>query len=81
MLSINRPRSLSAPDPATVPSEMLGVRQITGGERIDQIAFEAYGDPRLWRVIAKFNSLRDPGRLPTGLLLRIPPLASLEVDQ
>jgi hypothetical protein len=42
------------------------------GERVDQIAFRYFGDANLWRVLAEFNDLVDPLRLPAGLLLRIP---------
>jgi nucleoid-associated protein YgaU len=50
----------------------IRLRQVVGGERIDQIAAEMYGDPALWRWIAEFNHLPDPLQLPAGTLLRIP---------
>ena len=42
------------------------------GERLDEIAFRFHGDPRFWRLIAAFNNILDPLRIPPGLLLRIP---------
>jgi hypothetical protein len=43
-------------------------------ERIDQLAFRYFGDVSMWRVLAAFNNLDDPSRIPAGTLLRIPPL-------
>ena len=43
------------------------------GERLEDIAFQYYGDPSAWRIIATANAIADPGRVPAGTLLRIPP--------
>lgn len=43
------------------------------GERLEDVAFQYYGDPSAWRLIAAFNGITDPGRVPAGTLLRIPP--------
>lgn len=43
-------------------------------ERIDQLAYRYYGNASLWRILAAFNGLDDPARMPAGTLLRIPPL-------
>lgn len=48
----------------------------SGGERIDQLAAQYYGDPSLWRLIASFNRLSDPARLEPGTLLLVPPLSA-----
>jgi nucleoid-associated protein YgaU len=45
------------------------------GERLDEIAARYYGDPSLWRLIADFNGVADPGHLAPGSILRIPPLS------
>lgn len=45
--------------------------------RLDIIAFQAYGSPRYWWVIALANYLIDPFDIPVGSTLRIPPLLSL----
>jgi len=42
------------------------------GERLDEIAYRSHGDHRLWRLIAAFNNILDPLRIPAGFLLRIP---------
>jgi nucleoid-associated protein YgaU len=47
------------------------------GERLDDIAARYYGEPSLWRVIAAYNGVADPTRIPPPRTLRIPPLSSL----
>jgi hypothetical protein len=49
-------------------------RIVGPGEGIWYIAAEAYGDGRLWRVLADANDLDDPLRLRVGTTLLIPPL-------
>lgn len=44
------------------------------GERIDEIAAEAYGDSALWPKIAEANDLERPRMLQPGQVLQIPPL-------
>ncbi len=48
--------------------------RVRDGDRLDQIAFDAYGDAASWRAIAAANGIEDPMRLETGRLLRIPAL-------
>lgn len=68
-----------------IPEDRLNTHQVigggetggTGGERLDQLAEEHYGDPALWRLLAAFNDLDDPLHLGAGLLLQIPPLDAL----
>jgi nucleoid-associated protein YgaU len=45
------------------------------GETLPLIAYDAYGDPRQWRVIADHNDLADVRRLVPGTSLQLPPLA------
>ena len=47
-------------------------------ERIDEIAYRQYGDPRYWRVIAALNNVDDPLRIPEGQILSVPTLSALE---
>ena len=47
------------------------------GQRLDQLAYHHYGDPALWRVLAGFNHVAHPLRLPAGRLLRVPPISTL----
>lgn len=43
------------------------------GQRLDELAQRYYGDASLWRLIAAFNGIDDPLRVPGGRVLRIPP--------
>ena len=48
------------------------VRPVRDGDTLAQLANEAYGEPRLWRVIATENNIDRPRFLPAALPLRIP---------
>lgn len=50
------------------------VRIVRRGETLSSIAYEEYGDPALWRIIANENRLNNPHRITPGLVLTIPPL-------
>jgi len=41
-------------------------------QRLDQIAFEEYGDSRHWRTLAEANNIDDPFQLVDGQILVIP---------
>jgi hypothetical protein len=43
------------------------------GESLWHMAYRYYGNPGLWRLIARANDLINPLRLKAGALLRIPP--------
>lgn len=43
------------------------------GVRPDLVAAQALGNPLSWRLIAVYNDLDDPLRVPPGTVLRIPP--------
>jgi nucleoid-associated protein YgaU len=47
-------------------------RRVTSHQRLDQIAYEEYGDARMWRALADANGLDDPFSLSDGQLLVIP---------
>lgn len=51
------------------------VRVVRRGETLSSIAAQEYGDPALWRVIARENRLEDPRVVP-GQVLTVPPLSS-----
>jgi hypothetical protein len=50
--------------------------EVRRGDRLDQIADGAYGDPGLWRDIARRNGITDPRRLDPGSLLLLPRIVS-----
>jgi hypothetical protein len=54
------------------------VWQVTGGDRIDNIAAEVYGDATQWRLIARYNQLVDPLALRPGQQLLIPFIQDVE---
>jgi len=63
--------------PAQNPTTMgtTGYKQwvVRDGDTIDLIAFQEYGDSKLWRYIADTNKLDNPGRLRPGQKLAIAP--------
>ena len=50
------------------------VRVLREGETLPALAQEAYGDPRLWRAIARENGIERPRFVRPGTPLRIPAL-------
>ncbi len=82
--ALERNRALKLAMSVPVPdgrAQVVTHRVIGGGgtgteamaERLEDIAWQYYGDPSAWRVIAAFNDIRDPARVAAGTLLRIPP--------
>ena len=55
------------------------VRQKILGEELDLMAYEEYGDSRLWYVIAEVNDIIDPvaEAIPNGTPLFIPSLSEI----
>ncbi|HML35999.1 MAG TPA: hypothetical protein PKA19_01055 [Bacillota bacterium] len=49
-------------------------RTVKQGMELWNLAFEEYGDPEMWRVIAKENGLMNPRKLYPGQTLKLPPL-------
>jgi hypothetical protein len=48
-----------------------------GGQRLDEIAYQRYGDPSLWRLIAALNGVADPHGIPAGQVLQLPTAEAL----
>ncbi len=61
-----------------LPEEQIQFHEITAGERLDEIAFQYYGDASLWRLIAQFNGIDNPLDLSPGQPLLLPPLEWLQ---
>lgn len=49
-------------------------RVVRRSDTLQSLAAEEYGDPRLWRHIARENGIRDPRTLVPGTVLRLPRL-------
>jgi hypothetical protein len=61
--------------PAQNPTSRTDPRRTriaTSHMRLDQIAYEEYGDSRYWRLLAEANNLDDPFALQDGQILIIP---------
>jgi len=56
----------------TSRTEGRKTRIVNSAQRLDQIAFEEYGDSRYWRVLAEANGLDNPFQLFDGQILVIP---------
>jgi nucleoid-associated protein YgaU len=77
--------SLSLKQFATVAEQVTAINyqsadhtrlhMVQEGETLPLIAYDAYGDARNWRLIARHNNLPDVRRLTPGAALELPPLA------
>ena len=58
----------------TPSPDVAKTRVVRRGDTLSAIAAEEYGDPAVWRPIARANGIVDPRRLPPGQVLTIPVL-------
>jgi nucleoid-associated protein YgaU len=61
-------------NPHTESIRGLRSHRVRDGDSLHSIAYDAYGDPFRWRVIAEANGIDDPTRLRRGRDLTIPTL-------
>jgi hypothetical protein len=61
-------------NPTSAGSGGYRVHRVKEGDIIDVIAYQEYGDAKLWRLLADANNLEDPMRLRPGQILSIPSL-------
>lgn len=54
-------------------SDHTRVHVVQEGENLPLIAYEAYGKPDYWRVLAKENNIDDARFVPPGTVLSLPP--------
>jgi hypothetical protein len=70
-------QALPTPAPPTNPTSggITGRRsaQTTDADSLASIAQREYGNANLWRAIAIANDIDDPGRIPSGTRLLLPP--------
>lgn len=59
-------------NPTSGGGERHRVHVVQAGERLDWIAYQEYGDPTMWRLIAEANDLVRPRELRPGQKLIIP---------
>jgi hypothetical protein len=59
-----------------VSGESVAQGEVHSAERTEQLAHRYYGNPAYWRLLAMFNDIGDPGRLATGMVLRVPSLGA-----
>lgn len=57
------------------------VHVMVAGDTLQSLAFQTYGNPLLWREIAKANEIDDPMRVRPGQRLLVPSLMELELAQ
>lgn len=60
-------------EPSPEPDAHLEEQFFRAGDTISGLAHRAYGDWRLWRLIADRNSIVDPRKIEPGTRLLIPP--------
>ena len=63
-----------AQNPTTRGTAGLRSHIVQDGDSLQSIAYESYGDPTRWRVIAEANGVDDPLRIERGTALGIPRL-------
>ena len=45
---------------------------VVEGEALSSIAYQEYGDPTAWRLLADANAIEDPLAVAPGTMLRVP---------
>jgi nucleoid-associated protein YgaU len=53
-------------------------RTLTAGDSLQSLAYQAYGNPELWRHIAEANDIDDPMRLKPGTTVLVPALEEIQ---
>ncbi|MDX8034349.1 peptidase M23 [Lentzea sp. BCCO 10_0856] len=51
---------------------------LTAGDSLQSLAYQAYGNPELWRYIAEANEIDDPMRLKLGTTVLVPALEEVQ---
>jgi nucleoid-associated protein YgaU len=67
------PEEMAKQNPTSGGLASLREHTVVAGDTLHSIAYQEYGHPTLWRVVAEANDVDDPLRLRPGTKLRIPP--------
>lgn len=59
-------------NPTTRADGALGTHLVRDGDTLASIAYDTYGDPTAWRLVAEANGIDDPFALPRGRALALP---------
>jgi hypothetical protein len=69
------------PDPKQNPTSGSqwsdDLHTMVSGDSLALLAYREYGDPQFWRLLAAYNRIDDPMRIPDGMQLAIPPINAL----
>jgi LysM repeat protein len=64
-------QAMYEPQNPTTRSAPRKVWTVKAGQTLDWIAYQEYGDPSLWRYLARINNLDDPRDLHPGQVLKL----------
>jgi hypothetical protein len=67
-----QPPSTPPQNPTSGTRERQRSRTVLAGDTLASIAYEEYGKPTQWRILAEANNIDDPARLPPGRHLLVP---------
>jgi Contractile injection system tube protein len=73
------PQVIEVPPPATPEGAPDAGTESTPlqPQRLDEVAYQYYGDSAMWKLVAAANGIIDPFHIPAGFTLRLPPLNEL----
>ena len=69
---------LRAYDPTSGALAARDAHVLTAGDSLQSLAYQAYGNPELWRHIAEANGVDDPMRLKLGTTVLVPALEEIQ---
>ncbi|MBB5958264.1 nucleoid-associated protein YgaU [Saccharothrix tamanrassetensis] len=67
-------------NPTSGSHEVRRTHRVVAGDSLPQLAWQEYGDPGAWRVIAEANGIDDPLALEPGGELLLPGIESIEPE-
>ena len=76
-LDVERATESLSPEDLETQTVLGGGPEPGSGQRLDELAWERYRDPSLWRLLASLNGIDDPLRVEPGQVLSVPTAAAL----